>query len=76
MAAPPRRIMGTRHRHRRPAPLVHQSGPRRLWNTLDGLRADWLRDGSLPAYGATVTINPDGSLHFRRGRWTADIPAN
>ena len=26
-------------------PVVHQSGPRRLWNTLDALRADWLRDG-------------------------------
>jgi hypothetical protein len=56
-------------------PLVHQSGPRRLWNTLDGLRADWLRDGSLPAYGANVTISPDGSLHFQRGRWKASIPA-
>lgn len=57
------------------APVVHQSGPRRLWNTLDALRADWLRDGSLPAYGANVTISPDGSLHFQRGRWTASIPA-
>jgi protein-L-isoaspartate O-methyltransferase len=56
-------------------PIVHQSGPRSLWNTLDALRADWLRDGSLPAYGANVTISPDGSLHFQRGRWTADIPA-
>jgi protein-L-isoaspartate O-methyltransferase len=42
-------------------PEVHQSGPRRLWDALDGLRADWLRDGSLPAYGANVTISPDGS---------------
>lgn len=56
-------------------PVVHQSGPRRLWNILDGLRADWLRDGSLPAYGASVTISPDGSLHFQRGHWTATIPA-
>lgn len=57
-------------------PVIHQSGPRNLWDTLDGLRADWLRDGSLPAYGANVAIDPDGSLHFRRGRWTAHIPAD
>jgi hypothetical protein len=58
------------------SPPVHQSGPRSLWNALDGLRADWLRDGSLPAYGANVTISPDGSLHFQRGRWQARIPAD
>lgn len=55
-------------------PVIHQSGPRRLWNILDDLRRDWLRDGSLPAYGARVTVDLDGSLHFRRGRWTADLP--
>lgn len=57
-------------------PVVHQSGPRRLWDTLDGLRHTWLRDGSLPAYGAKVTISPDGSIHFKRGRWQAAIPAH
>ena len=56
-------------------PVVHQSGPRRLWDVLDGLRRDWLRDGSLPAYGVTVTIDPDGTIQFRRGRWQATIPA-
>lgn len=55
-------------------PVVHQSGPRRLWDTLDDLRCTWLRDGSLPAYGATVTIAPDGSIHLKRGRWQASIP--
>lgn len=40
------------------APTVHQSGPRRLWGILDGLRHSWLQDGSLPVYGATVTITP------------------
>ena len=29
-------------------PTVHQGGPRRLWDILDGIRLDWLRDGSLP----------------------------
>lgn len=56
------------------APVVHQSGPRRLWDTLDDLRLTWLRDGSLPAYGATVTITPDGAIHLKRGRWQATIP--
>jgi protein-L-isoaspartate O-methyltransferase len=57
-------------------PVIHQSGPHRLWNILDDLRRDWLRDGSLPAYGARVTVDPNGSLHFRRGRWTTDLPAS
>lgn len=55
-------------------PIVHQSGPRRLWDTLDDLRHAWLRDGKLPAYGADVTITPDGGVHLQRGRWEATIP--
>jgi protein-L-isoaspartate O-methyltransferase len=57
-------------------PVIHQAGPQRLHDVLDRLRADWLRDGSLPAYGAHVTIRPDGTLVFRRGRWTATIAAD
>lgn len=57
-------------------PVIHQAGSRRLYDILDRLRADWLRDGSLPAYGARVTISPDGGLHFSRGRWEASIPAD
>jgi Protein-L-isoaspartate(D-aspartate) O-methyltransferase (PCMT) len=57
-------------------PVIHQAGPRRLWDILDVLRRDWLRDGSLPAYGAKVTISPGGSLHFQRGRWQASIHAD
>ena len=52
-------------------PIVHQSGPRRLWDVMDDLRHAWLRDGRLPAYGASVTISPDGSVHLKRGRWQA-----
>lgn len=55
------------------APTVHQSGPRRLWDIVDDLRYAWLRDGSLPAYGATVTITPDGVCHLQRGRWRATV---
>lgn len=56
-------------------PVVHQSGPRRLWDTIDRIRHQWLTDGKLPAYGALVRIDPDGGVHLRKGRWTADIPA-
>jgi hypothetical protein len=58
------------------APTVHQAGPRRLWDILDDLRLVWLREGSLPAHGAKVTITPDGSIHLNRGRWRATIPAD
>jgi protein-L-isoaspartate O-methyltransferase len=54
-------------------PVVHQSGPRRLWDLLDDIRHAWLRDGNLPAYGATVTITPDGAIRLTRGRWQAAI---
>jgi protein-L-isoaspartate O-methyltransferase len=58
------------------APVIHQAGPRNLWTLLDDTRRDWLRDGSLPAYGARVTITPDGTITLRRGRWQARIPAD
>jgi protein-L-isoaspartate O-methyltransferase len=54
-------------------PVIHQTGPRRLWDTLDDLRHQWLRDGSLPAYGAKVAITPDGSIHLTRGDWHVTI---
>ncbi len=55
------------------SPVIHQAGPRRLWDTLDNLRHRWLRDGFLPAYGAKATITPDGTIHLTRGRWHASI---
>lgn len=55
------------------APTVHHSGPRRLWDIVDDIRSRWLRDGSLPVYGATVTLAPDGTCHLTRGRWRAVI---
>lgn len=54
-------------------PVVHQSGPRRLWDIVDDIRGAWLSDGTLPAYGATVTITPDGTIQLTRGRWQATI---
>jgi protein-L-isoaspartate O-methyltransferase len=58
------------------APVIHQAGPRRLWDLLDETRRDWLNNGSLPAYGAAVTISPDGTTTIKRGRWKAVIPAS
>jgi hypothetical protein len=56
------------------APIVHLSGPRRLWDIVDDVRYRWLREGSLPVYGATVTITPEGVCQLKRGRWRATIP--
>ncbi|MGA2828215.1 MAG: rRNA adenine N-6-methyltransferase family protein [Streptosporangiaceae bacterium] len=56
-------------------PTVHQSGPQRLWDILDGIRLGWLRDGSLPVYGAGATITPDGTIHLSHGHWQATLPA-
>ncbi|WP_030454713.1 methyltransferase domain-containing protein [Herbidospora cretacea] len=52
---------------------VHQGGPRRLWDELDRVRDHWLRHGALPLYGAEVTVSPEGTIHLRRGRWSASI---
>jgi hypothetical protein len=46
---------------------------RLLGDTLDELRHAWLRDGSLPGYGAGVIIDPDGTIHLQRGQWQATI---
>jgi protein-L-isoaspartate O-methyltransferase len=56
------------------APVVHQGGPRRLWDILDGLREEWLRHGYFQLYGAQVFIPPEGGkVHLARGGWKATI---
>ncbi|MEU3352353.1 protein-L-isoaspartate(D-aspartate) O-methyltransferase [Streptomyces sp. NPDC037389] len=54
-------------------PRVHQGGPRRLWDTLDEIRAYWLTNGELPVRGAKVYIKPDGSTYLARGPWKAKL---
>jgi hypothetical protein len=54
---------------------VHQSGPRRLWDQLDDLRACWLRHGSLPVHGAAATLSPDGAVSLHHAWWRAALPA-
>lgn len=56
-------------------PAVRQHGPRRLWDLADDIRHAWLTDGRLPAYGALVTITPDGGITLRKGTWQTEIPA-
>jgi protein-L-isoaspartate O-methyltransferase len=54
-------------------PTVHQSGNRRLWDTLDEIRAYWLQHGELPVRGARVLITPDGRTRLARGAWRAEL---
>ncbi|MDX2565101.1 protein-L-isoaspartate(D-aspartate) O-methyltransferase [Streptomyces sp. TX20-6-3] len=57
----------------REAPTVHQGGPRRLWDPLEGIldRINWM--GELPVYGARVTITPEGETTLTRGPWKASL---
>ncbi len=56
------------------SPLVHQAGPRRLWDILDEVRDYWLSYGEFPLYGAQVTIPSEGDvINLKRGRWQATI---
>lgn len=54
-------------------PLVHQSGPRRLWDEIDRVRDIWLREGQAPFLGANVMVLEDGSVKVRRGNYGATI---
>jgi protein-L-isoaspartate O-methyltransferase len=54
--------------------VVHQSGPRRLWDILDDYRRWWLTHGYLPLRGAGARIEPDGTCHLGQDQWHATIP--
>ncbi|MBW5249667.1 methyltransferase domain-containing protein [Streptomyces poriferorum] len=54
-------------------PEVHQSGPRKLWTTVERIRNRLNAEGSLPLLGAQVRITPDGVCHFSRGGWSASF---
>lgn len=54
-------------------PDVHQSGPRRLWDEYDQVRAVWNMWGTNPALGARATIDPDGTIHLDNSGWTTTI---
>uniref|UniRef100_UPI003F493967 methyltransferase domain-containing protein n=1 Tax=Streptosporangium sp. CA-235898 TaxID=3240073 RepID=UPI003F493967 len=54
-------------------PVVHQGGPQRLWDVLEGVRTYWLRHGELPLHGARVRVTPDGVIRLQRGTWRGTI---
>lgn len=56
-------------------PLVHQGGPRRLWDLLDQTRDDWVRMGMAPWLGAHALVKPTGAVALAMGNWRAVIPA-
>lgn len=55
------------------SPTVYQGGPRRLWDELERVRNRLNREGGLPAYGARVTITPDGVTTLSRGAWSVTL---
>jgi protein-L-isoaspartate O-methyltransferase len=59
--------------HKGEPPRIHQAGPRRLWDLLDGIRHDWVSNGQLPVYGAAVTITPDGRTTLARRGWSVTL---
>ncbi|WP_043667535.1 methyltransferase domain-containing protein [Streptomyces xylophagus] len=54
-------------------PEVHESGPQRLWKTLERIRNRVNAEGALPLLGAYVRITPDGVCHLSRGQWRGTI---
>ncbi|MCQ4042444.1 methyltransferase domain-containing protein [Streptantibioticus rubrisoli] len=55
------------------SPKVHQTGPRRLWDEFERIRHRLNREGTLPVYGATVRITPDGQTTLARGGWSVTL---
>ncbi|MFJ3176051.1 hypothetical protein ACIPJK_35505 [Streptomyces roseus] len=60
---------------KRELPIVHQGGPRRLWDELDRIRTWLVIDGTLPVAGAAVSIDQDGTCHLSRNGWSATVSA-
>ncbi|WP_261554848.1 protein-L-isoaspartate(D-aspartate) O-methyltransferase [Frankia tisae] len=56
-------------------PIVHQGGPRRLWDIADAVRDEWARRGWTPWLGARARVLDDGSIRLAGGDWKATVPA-
>lgn len=54
-------------------PLVHQAGPRRLWDELVRVRELWLAHGESPHLGANAMVRDDGTIKLARGTYRATI---
>lgn len=57
----------------RASPTVHQGGPRRLYDVLDGIRDRLNSHGSLPVFHSRVVITPDGETTLSRGTWSVTL---
>ncbi|MET8563209.1 protein-L-isoaspartate(D-aspartate) O-methyltransferase [Streptomyces flaveolus] len=55
------------------SPEVHEAGPRRLWDALERIRNRLNKEGSLPVYGARVSITPTGVTTLSRGAWSVNL---
>ncbi|MFJ5707589.1 methyltransferase domain-containing protein [Streptomyces sp. NPDC093105] len=55
------------------SPTVHQGGPRRLWDNLEGVRRRWDENDRFPLHDMRAEISPEGSrLLAPTGKW--DLP--
>jgi protein-L-isoaspartate O-methyltransferase len=45
-----------------PAPVVHQSGPRRLWDALEAVSGRWEEAGRFPLHALTAELAPGGGM--------------
>jgi hypothetical protein len=53
---------------------VHQGGPRRLWDDLEGVRIKWDERGRFPLHTVRVALSPDGgSLASPDGTWSFSV---
>ncbi|MGW7008652.1 methyltransferase domain-containing protein [Streptomyces sp. NPDC054933] len=52
------------------APAVHQGGPRRLWDDLEGVRRRWESAGKFPLHRMAVELKPDGGTLTAPDGWT------
>ncbi|MFC4032621.1 methyltransferase domain-containing protein [Streptomyces polygonati] len=51
-------------------PLVHQGGPRRLWDDLERVRRTWEEHGCFPLHSLQAELHPEGSsLRAPDGGW-------
>jgi protein-L-isoaspartate O-methyltransferase len=55
------------------SPVVHQGGPRRLWDLFEEVRHHWLAHGVFPLHEAEVTVAPDGTCQLERGSWRLTV---
>lgn len=57
-----------------PRPLIHQAGPRRLWNALDRVTRTWDSHGRFPLHALRVELTAaGGTLHAPGDGWSLTL---